>query len=190
MDFINQERISTAKPHVQRALGLVALCSRGRQLCSPAAGSLEPWLINPDSNQLPGAAQADAVSALSGFSLVFLTASFCCPWRGQFLLKTQRDAADFSSFDGKGLQGDTADRDQLSNSQPSRVISKGSALPAPMGMQSHTAWSPRREAHPIRPIMRPVRHQYKMDFTVAHSKPALGCCINHWLSSSSGHPRI
>lgn len=148
MDFINQEGISKANPHVQRASGLVALCSRSRQLCSPAAGSLEPWLINPDSNQLPGAAQADAVPALSGFSPVFPNASFCCPRRGQFLLKTQRNPADFSGMDGKGLQGDTAARDQLSNRQPSRVISKGIALPAPVGMQSHTTGSPRCEAHP------------------------------------------
>lgn len=120
VNFIKQEGTSTANPHVQRAPGLMALCPCIQQLCSPAAGSLEPRLINPDSNQLPDVAQAAAVSVLPGFSPLFLIVSFCCPRRGQFLLKTQRNHMDFSIFDGEGLQRDMAAWDRLLNSQSSR----------------------------------------------------------------------
>lgn len=38
---------------------------------------------------------------LPGFSPLFLIVSFCCPRRGQFLLKTQRNHMDFTIFDGR-----------------------------------------------------------------------------------------
>jgi len=93
------------------------LCPCIRQLCSPAAGSLQLRLINPDSNQRPDAAQVAAVSLLPGCSPIPDRVTLL-PREGR--IPNPARSHGFQHFDGEGPQGDTAAWDRLADSQSSR----------------------------------------------------------------------